>query len=214
MAVNAAAATVFGVVAFQDYIRDVLPSLEPWAKSFPNVSASGLWGRLMNPSPLYAGPDAFRSPILAAVGGAVLTLAITAGVVWAARRARRSADPDLGWAAAVAALPLVSPIAWQHYYVLHVVPLAILAARLGGWQRDLGWVAVGGMLLRDYVYVVLFVSKAHRAQMTTTPPFFLPLTPMEVLLGTGIVTYCGLVLFLLAVTLPRRDAVTSSPTPS
>ena len=214
VAVNGVAAAAFGVGEFGDYVRDVLPSLEVWGKSFPNVAPSGLWGRLVNPPPLQAGPEAFHSPTLATAGGAVLALLVTTGVVWAARRSRRAGDPDLGWAAAVAALPLVCPIAWQHYYVLHVIPLAILAARLSGWRQYLGWMATAGMLTTEVVYFTLFISKAHRAARTLQGPYFLPLTPAENLLGTGIVTYCGVVLFLLALALPRRAPLTSRPSSS
>lgn len=214
VAVNGVAAAVFGVGAFEDYVRDVLPSLQVWAYTFSNESLNGLWLRALDPPPQQAGPEAFRSLRLAQLGYGVCAVAIAVGVVGAARRSRRLGDPDLGWAAAVAALPLVSPIAWQHYYVLHVVPLAILAARLTGWRRFLGWAAAAGMLTTEIVYLTLFVSKAHRAVMTAQHTYLIPLTPAENLLGTGIVTYCGIVLFLLALALPRRDAVPTCPSSS
>lgn len=204
VAVNGVAAAVFGVGAFQDYVREVLPSLKAWEASWPNDSLNGLWVRAADPPSQQAGPEAFRNPLAAKGGYAVSAAVVLAGVVWAAWRSRKEGDPDLGWAAAVLVLPLVSPVAWQHYYTVCVVPLAVLAARLGGWQRYLGWVAVAGLVVKDIFYCKVLVSDAHFQQKSEAMPFFMPLDPWENLLGTGVITYCGLALFALAVTLPER----------
>lgn len=206
VAVNAAAVGVFSVGAFQDYVRDVLPSLKVWEGTWPNESLNGLWTRAVDPPPEQAGPEAFRSPLLAKAGYGVSALLVTAGVGWAAWRSRKALDPDLGWAAAVAALPLVSPLAWQHYYTVLIPTLAVLVARLGGWKRWVGWAAVGGLALHDGVYLLLFVAKSHYTARTREPPFFTPLDPVENLLGTGMITLFGLVLFVLTLLLPRRES--------
>lgn len=202
--VNGVAAGVFGVEAFQDYVRDVLPSLKAWEGSWPNDSLNGVWVRAVDPPPQQAGSEAFRSPMLAKGGYGFTAAVVMMGVAWAGWRARKEGDPDVGWAAAVIALPLVSPVAWQHYYAVCVVPLAVLAARLGGWRRAVGWVTVAGLSVKDIFYCWVLVSKSHFEKQSRTMPFFMPLDPVEVLLGTGVITYCGLVLFILAVTLPRR----------
>lgn len=207
VAVNGIAAGVFGVGAFQDYVQNVVPAVrERWEATWPNTSLNGLWIRVANPPEQQTGPGAFRSPLLAKAGFGACGLLIAAGTAWAAWRSRKEGDPDIGWAVAVAALPLVSPMAWQHYYALHVVPLAVLAARLHGWRRYVGWVAVGGICIPDVVYTVLFVSKTHSMMRTKTAPYYMPLDPVEALLGTGVIPFCGLVLFVLAVTLPKRAA--------
>lgn len=216
LAVNGVAAAVFGGGAFQDYVRDVIPAVrERWEATWPNCSLNGLWIRAVNPPPQQAGPEAFRSPMLAKAGFGVCALLIVGCTAWAGWRARKEGDPDIGWAAAVAALPLVSPMAWQHYYVLHLVPLAILAARLSGWRRYVAWVAAGGICISFHIYALVFVSKVHSSLQTKTAPYYMPLDLPEVLLGTGIITYCGLVLFILAVTIPRRvDHLTPGRPPS
>lgn len=205
-AVNVAAAALFGVGAFEDYVRDVLPSLKVWETTWPNASFNGFWIRALDPPPPQAGPEAFRSAAWAKGAYLASALVVTAGVGWAAWRSRREGDADLGWAAAVIALPLVSPVAWQHYYAVCVVPLAVLAARLGGWRRAVGWVAVAGLLIKDSIYLAVLVSKEHRDQMTKTTPYFLPLDPAENLLAAGLTTYCGLILFALAATSPPGTA--------
>jgi hypothetical protein len=56
---------------------------------------------------------------------------VGAGFAWLLWRGRRQPNPagtDWAFAAAVAMMPLASPVAWDHYLVLAVLPVAVLAA--------------------------------------------------------------------------------------
>jgi hypothetical protein len=213
-AVNAAAVAVFGVGAYQDYARDVLPDLKRWEGTWPNVSLNGLWVRALDPPARQAGPEAFRSPLWAKAGYGLSGLVLACGVAVAAWRSRTQGDCDAAWAAAVAALPLVSPLGWQHYFVILVVPLAVLAARLTGWKRYAGWVAVGGLCLDSGLYTRLLVSREHYIEPNIFTLPVMPLTPVENLLGTGMVTYFGLILFALSLWLPRVAVTPGRPAAS
>jgi hypothetical protein len=75
-----------------------------------------------------------QQPVAAHLGGLLLAGGTLAAVlVMAALADRRNAG--LGWAMVLAALPLTMPYAWQHYYVL-ALPLLWIIASSGYATRD------------------------------------------------------------------------------
>ena len=211
--VNAVALGLFGVGAFETYTRDVLPTLTDFQRAWRNVSWNGFAQRLFDPHPAQSGTDAAGNPQLAKAVWAVGCLVIVAGVWWAGRLAKKSADPDRGWAAAVVGMLLVSPITWTHYFVLLVVPLGVLAARLpAGPLRWVGWAVLVGLCIPDQLYWKLTVSPEHR---TANPGrHHIPLSPAECLKGVAVPMYLTFQLFALTLLVPRRAAVTTASAPS
>jgi hypothetical protein len=91
--------------------------------------------------PLYRSAAAARALGIASVGALLLVLA------WAVRPWRRPPDFDAEFAKALTAMLLVSPITWNHYDVMLLLPLAVLWSRLFGWKRVVFRVAVVSLFI-------------------------------------------------------------------
>ena len=78
------------------------------------------WARPITHRALVLQPDPGHRPIL------ISSAAIVAVLAWAVRRDTAGRKRDLTFSLAVTAMLLVSPIAWEHYLLLLLVPLAVV----------------------------------------------------------------------------------------
>jgi hypothetical protein len=123
-------AAILGVAAYSDYVRDVLPQVAAYQSDWLNASFAGFWSRLFNPTshqniviPLWT------SPALAAGGTLACRLALLALLVCSLWRMQTRAERDLGFGLVLLAMLLVSPVAWDHYFLLLFLPVIVI------WQR-------------------------------------------------------------------------------
>lgn len=132
-AVNFTAALVFGPEAFTDYVTKVMPELSKFRDTWPNASLLGFWSKLFDAS----GPFSYMDPLISApwlveplyLISAAIVVALTAlGVRAASSRQER----DTAFALCVVAMLIVSPLTWDHYFVLLFLPLLVL------WKVDNG----------------------------------------------------------------------------
>jgi len=126
-------AGVLGTAAYRDYVGNVLPQLAPYESDWLNASFAGFWSRLFNPTshqnsviPLW------HSPALAGAGTLVCRLAVVALLVWGLRQMRTPGDRDLGFGLVLVGMLLVSPVCWDHYFLLLFLPVLVLWQRLRG----------------------------------------------------------------------------------
>jgi alpha-1,2-mannosyltransferase len=144
LALTGLTAAVLGVQTYLDYCRDVLPNLAIYRDVWLNSSFSGYWHKLFNSSSGHTIP-LWHSPALA-LGGTVASCAVLTAVLavltW---RARTREEQDLAFGLTLNGMLLVSPITWDHYFILLTLPALLLWLRLrrGGLAR----VALGVMLL-------------------------------------------------------------------
>ena len=112
-------AAVLGTESYRDYIVDVMPTLGGWRSSWPNVSLLGFWSKLFDPDS-NAGMTIplVHSPLLARAGTAISCALVVAAVVFVVRRARSQSERDHAFAICITAMLLVTPIVWDHYFVL------------------------------------------------------------------------------------------------
>jgi hypothetical protein len=213
LAMNGVALGVLGVDTYADYLTKVLPSLHQFESNWCNLSLYGIIAREVNPLTIADGSDFVRQPVLAKVLYASACIAVAGCVALAGRRAKREADVDVGWAAAIASLLLVSPVTWGHYYVILLVPLAILAARLRPDQRSLAWLTFLLMNLQPHdIYPrLLWKYKGFAEDPLQTHNFNVAMATWENLLVAAIPTYALLVLFALTLRIPAKRAVPTSP---
>ncbi|HEY7983495.1 MAG TPA: glycosyltransferase family 87 protein [Ktedonobacterales bacterium] len=154
-----------GVDGYIAYITREAPSTNAeWLINPHNVSLWGLMGILFAGSPGH--PAVIAAAALARPAAQALTLALVgtlAAVTWLRRRHTFARD-EATWLAYLPAMLLVSPLTWTHYFVFLLLPLIVLAARLG-WlgapprraapgQRLAGW-ALGGALACIWINDVL-----------------------------------------------------------
>ncbi len=109
------------------YVSEVLPRVGEFRADWMNSSLVGLSTKLFDPLaaqrqlvPLFAHPGLAR--VASVVGCGVLLF------FWlrALRQARAAPTEDVAFGLSVTTMLLVSPITWDHYFLLLIVPLAIL----------------------------------------------------------------------------------------
>jgi len=120
-----------GADGMRTYLLEALPANAMWRTAEGNYSlTSGVWR-------FFAGSQAF-SPVVGFPQAAdvLSNLAAVAVLAATARLLVQIDDPDVGFALATCAMLLVSPIVWQHYFVLLVWPLWVVAQQLhaDGWK--------------------------------------------------------------------------------
>ena len=120
-----------GIETYRTYVLDVLPRNERSQSGWKNASLSGLWKKLFDPAtaeehiqPVLRSPAAVQALRVLSVVGLVALLA------YAVRRARTVRQQDQTYGLAVMAMLLLSPIAWDHYFVMLYLPLALLAVHM------------------------------------------------------------------------------------
>jgi hypothetical protein len=127
---------VVGVGTYEDYYREVLPQVVNFRDWWINASLPGLFSKLFDGRSGHVIP-LWHQPELVTIGSAVCAVGLV-GVLFAAIRGSRTREEqDLTFGLALVTMLLVAPITWDHYYLLLLVPLALLwirLRRLGGWQ--------------------------------------------------------------------------------
>jgi hypothetical protein len=137
---------ILGLDIFPIYIRDVLPQVGDFRSGWGNVSVAGIWFKLFDPltermrvEPLW------RSPLLARVGAVFCWLVLVGIFTWVTLRARSREEKDRAFALGVTTMLLVSPLTWEHYLPLLLLPLAVIWIALppeGVTPRHLFFVAL------------------------------------------------------------------------
>jgi hypothetical protein len=220
--VTIAAATVLtvavlGADCYRDYVRVVLPRLQAWQHNGGNMSLVGFWNKLffptyveeqtnsLSPEELRDGVATsyrigrsiplYRSATVARVGGMVSVTAFILVWAWVVGRLPRSRYFDLGFALTVTVMLLFSPITWNHYYLLLLLPLAVLWKRLSGWKRGVFWVAVVSLCFNYPWLLRLTIPGGPREGV---------ISPLHALTTLSYQTYTLLTLFVLLLLEVRR----------
>jgi hypothetical protein len=120
-------AAVLGAPAYRSYVAEVLPRVESFRSNWDNASLPGLWAKLLDPArgqerviPLW------RDPALARAGSALSCAVVLLVVTVKDWRARTRAEQDLAFGLTITAMLLVSPVTWDHYFLLLLLPVAML----------------------------------------------------------------------------------------
>jgi hypothetical protein len=138
---NAAALAVFGSEPFETYLRQVVPASALYHESWHNASLYGLWHKLFDPQrftlPLH------RLPEVARIGSLLSSAAVAVVVVVGVGRARGEGMLDRGFALTALGMLLASPLLWEHYLLLALLPLMLLWSQTAPGDPA-RWV-IGGM---------------------------------------------------------------------
>jgi len=128
--ISAVSLGVLGPGAYRTYVNEVLPSVEVLRSNWINASLPGLWSKLFNPAAGQHVEALWQCPVLAQTLTLVSCLLIIAAFGWITLKARTDVEHDHSFALAVTAMLLVSPITWDHYLVLLLLPIAVTWSRL------------------------------------------------------------------------------------
>lgn len=113
---------ILGVDATRDYLLVVMPDVSRFCDTWPNASLLGFLSRLFDGSFGQVTP-LLHWPALAKTLWVTLSLLL---IGLAAIATSRSREMDSAFSAWVSLMLLVSPVAWDHYFLLSVLPLAAL----------------------------------------------------------------------------------------
>jgi hypothetical protein len=169
--VTAATLLCCGRQPFDDYAREVLPTATLWRGSFTNCSLTALWCKLF-------APTGHHGPVQAAPGGVwlatVMTLGTLAVVLGAVARkcwtARSHADADAAFALAVVGMLLVSPVTWDHYFVLLLLPLVVAGRHVRGRTAARAvYLAATGLIWLPTIRLSMALCPDALAAATATP---------------------------------------------
>ena len=161
LAFTAITAGVLGTAAYQGYIQEALPRVSLFRDWWANCSLTGFWCKLFN-APSHHVVELWSSPWLARGGIVISCLLVTAVRVQLIRKAHSKADTDLAFGLTIVVMLLVSPITWDHYFLLLLPTIAILWTRIGSPPLA-GWILSGICILSlaalaAHHYVVLGLS--------------------------------------------------------
>lgn len=204
---NGLAALMFGTGAFNDYVRVVIPSVDHFRSSWPNLSLAGLWLRMLNPADGERVIPIVHAPVAGAIG-----IYLSAGIVaaltgWGCYRSRKQDNGDWAYALALVGMLLVSPITWNHYFLILCLPFALLWRDATGWGRWAFRILLILMWVPATVYPLIGIGKATAAKWERLRHELPYLTPQQNLCVAAILTYCLLALFalILRYTLRKTD---------
>jgi hypothetical protein len=167
---TALTAVVVGPETYPHYFRDVLPRVERSQSGWGNASLFGLWRKLFDPAtelehiaPLWRSPMLFRA--LVAVT-AVALVAILTPIIW---RARTRAECDHAFGLTLVGMLLLSPISWNHYFLMLLVPLAVLWVHLpaSGAVRAVFLVILIGLWFDPLILYDAFIPGGHEQGFAT-----------------------------------------------
>jgi hypothetical protein len=121
-----------GLGVHRAYFGEVLPITSRYRQSWENLSAVGLWYKLFDPArPSYEiiPHPIVGSPVLALCLAVLTALSILGALAWLFTQSRFRTDEDGCFALGLVSMLIVSPITWDHYFLLLLLPLAL------AWQR-------------------------------------------------------------------------------
>jgi hypothetical protein len=168
-----------------------------------NQSVAGFWMRLFAPTPshrieaLVVSPVAGRS--LVVLSQVVLAL-LAFAAAWRSHSTGTTEGRDRAFAIATVGMVLASPISWPTSFLLLLVPVALLFARLPGWPRLLLWVAVVYLWLPPN-FVAQFTLGPQQALLMLTDQHS-PLSAVQNLAVASLANYAVVILFILTLRLP------------
>ncbi|MGC8642451.1 MAG: hypothetical protein ACP5XB_21530, partial [Isosphaeraceae bacterium] len=108
-----------------------VPEIQWFRVGWNNSSVNGFWSRLLDAEPGRVRATSRTDPILycprLAVAATIGTaLAIAAVLAHSTRNVKTRHDEDVAFSMAVTAMLLLSPVTWEHYFVLLLVPLGVV----------------------------------------------------------------------------------------
>lgn len=202
---NLAALGAFGLDDFRVYVEQVVPCVFRHESAWRNVSLTGFWLRVFDPHSHDRIVPLLSSPALAYAAVQASRLLVVLAVAGSAWRARTREERDRAFAAAIAGMLLVTPVAWTHYFLVLAIPVGLLWMRLpAGPARRLMWMACAILWLPEYFFACLAVGPEQALAMIDLAHD--PVGPGLNLLALSAFTYSLVLLLVLTLMLPGRGA--------
>jgi uncharacterized membrane protein len=131
ISLTALTVAVFGLEPYRDYYTEALPKVAEFRSNWINASLLGFWVKLFDPAvndwqvePLW------QSALVARLGTMICCAGLLIALAVCVRRAETTIEKDLAYGLSLIAMLLISPIAWDHYLLLLLVPIVATWATL------------------------------------------------------------------------------------
>jgi hypothetical protein len=122
---------LLGQETYRSYVQDVLPRVASFRSAWDNASLPGFWTKLFDPAtPQEHVQPLWRNTALAQAGAAICVAAVVVVLIPVIRRAKTRIECDHAYGLSISAMLLVSPLTWDHYFLLLPLPIATLWALL------------------------------------------------------------------------------------
>jgi hypothetical protein len=204
VALTGLTAIVLGTDTFSDYITRALPEVNKYRDYWGNLSLHGFWLRLLDGEAKHT-TAIMHAPELARALGYVSSAVVVAVFALIARQSRRRETDDLLFGLQIVAMLLVSPIAWDHYLILLVQPIALVACRLSqpDATRGLFRAALALLWLNPFFFWAIFLGA------TLTSWSALIASPQQNLVIVSLSFYALAALFAISALVTRRAIAAS-----
>jgi hypothetical protein len=207
LAVVAVAAAVLGMNNYWVYVHEVIPQLAVFRSGLDNASLPSFWTKLFNPSGTRVEP-LWINPTLAQVGTWLSCGLVVAVLAWLTLCEEDAEGEDRAFALTVTAMLLVSPITWNHYLLLLLVPLAVAWTRLTADSLTRWTFVAIGFFLWACPFLIYQTFNPQSTEITVA-------TAWQTLYLLALPCYAILGLFALLAKLPpqsdRRGVVVEEP---
>jgi hypothetical protein len=199
VALNGLALVLFGPQAYLDYAQQVIPHLGIYRDVWLNFSLNGFWHKLFDSRSGHTIP-LWQAPAVAAVGTLISWALVVAVVALLTARARTRPAKDLAFCLTISGMLLVSPITWDHYFLLLALPFLVL------WQRA----RHGGFLKLALLLILLVLSIDAKSFWKLTLPGPTEIEgqiagPLQTVLFLSCFSYALYALFVLLAVLTGRS---------
>ncbi len=145
-ALNLLALALFGADAFIAFVTEVVPRASVNDESWRNASVRGFFVKLFDSGRLFAVP-LVHAPGVARLGPLACSAVVAALVAAAAWRAETRDEQDRAFALCCVGTLLVSPLLWEHYLLLLVLPLVMLWPGAGALRGGRGFLIAVTLVL-------------------------------------------------------------------
>lgn len=125
VAIAAFTSGILGWEAYRDYLVEAVPRVGGFRDWWPNASIMGFFAKLLDGSSGHGIP-LMHAPLVAKGAAALCMLAVAGLVARQAAAAEDESAQDRAFATCVVAMVLVSPVAWDHYFLMLLLPFAVL----------------------------------------------------------------------------------------
>jgi Glycosyltransferase family 87 len=195
----------FGLETYRRYLVEVIPHLERFRSVWFGISFKGFWSKLLDPVPIGGiSVPLLESPLLARVLTFLCSALVVQCLVRLSWRARSRQQQDDVFALTIVAMLLVSPIAWDNYLLLLLLPLMYFWVTVPktGWSTWTFRLLAVMLGLRSYCYWWLILCDARQDWCELTSQ------PWQTLTALSMHTYALVGLFVFGfATFGRRSLV-------
>jgi hypothetical protein len=165
---------IFGLGTYRTYLFDVIPHLERYRSVWFGMSFKGFWCKLLDPIPIGGiSVPLLESPWLARALTFLCSALLMQCLIRLSRRAHSRQQQDDVFALTIIAILLISPIAWDNYLLLLLLPLMHFWVTIPprGWSTWLFRVLTVMLGVRSYCYWWLFLCDPRQdwCKLTSQP---------------------------------------------